>query len=123
MKRGSFLCTEVFRTLTCFLPKALQDRFFSRFSHFGTLEAAFQRGVVRKRCSENMQQIYKKTLMPKCDFNKVKKLICCIFSEHLFIRTPMEGCFCNIQYCPIVQSLVRYCTLKMWVKCISQCFF
>ena len=29
------------------------------------------RGVPRKRCSENMQQIYRRTLMPKFDFNKV----------------------------------------------------
>ena len=28
------------------------------------------RGVLRKRCSENMQQIYRRTPMPKCDFNK-----------------------------------------------------
>ena len=28
-------------------------------------------GVLRKRCSENMQQIYRKTSMSKCDFNKV----------------------------------------------------
>ena len=28
-------------------------------------------GVLRKRCSENKQQIYKKTPMPKSDFNKV----------------------------------------------------
>ena len=31
------------------------------------------RDVLRKRCSENMQQIYRRTLMPKCDFNKVAK--------------------------------------------------
>ena len=31
------------------------------------------RGVSRKRCSENMQQIYRRTPMPKCDFNKVAK--------------------------------------------------
>ena len=31
------------------------------------------RGVLRKRCSENMQRIYRKTLMLKCDFNKVTK--------------------------------------------------
>ena len=31
------------------------------------------RGVPRKRCSENMQQIYRRTPMPKCDFNKVTK--------------------------------------------------
>ena len=29
------------------------------------------RAVYKKRCSENMQQIYRRTLMPKCDFNKV----------------------------------------------------
>ena len=27
------------------------------------------RGAPRERCSENMQQIYKRTTMPKCDFN------------------------------------------------------
>ena len=27
------------------------------------------RGVPRKRCPENMQQIYRRTPMPKCDFN------------------------------------------------------
>ena len=36
--------------------------------------------------------------MPKCDFNKVVlqvfvALLCC-FSEHLFLRTPLDGCFC-----------------------------
>ena len=31
------------------------------------------RGVLRKRCSENMQRIYKRTPMSKCDFNKVAK--------------------------------------------------
>ena len=29
------------------------------------------RVIVRKRCSENMQQIYARTPVPKCDFNKV----------------------------------------------------
>ena len=31
------------------------------------------RGVLEKRCSENMQQIYWRTPIPKCDFNKVAK--------------------------------------------------
>ena len=30
-------------------------------------------GVLRKRCSENMQQTYWRTPMPKCNFNKVAK--------------------------------------------------
>ena len=32
-----------------------------------------QRGVLKKRCSENMEQIYRRTSMPNCDFNKVAK--------------------------------------------------
>ena len=40
------------------------------------------RGVLWKRCPEDMQQIYR-TPMPKCDFNKVAS----------FLRTPLQGCF------------------------------
>ena len=29
------------------------------------------RGVLRNSCFENMQQIYRRTPMPKCDFEKV----------------------------------------------------
>ena len=39
-------------------------------SDFKLAEAAVQR-CSQKRCSENMQQIYRRTLLPKCDFNKV----------------------------------------------------
>ena len=31
------------------------------------------RGVLRKSCSENMQRIYRRTPMSKCDFNKVEE--------------------------------------------------
>ena len=31
------------------------------------------RGVLRKRCSENMQQIYRRIPLSNCDFNKVAK--------------------------------------------------
>ena len=36
-----------------------------------TIQKQPLRGVLRKICSENMQQIYRRTPMPKCDFNKV----------------------------------------------------
>ena len=36
-------------------------------------------GVLRKRCSENMQQIYRRIPMSKCDFNKVA-LLCKLVS-------------------------------------------
>ena len=35
------------------------------------------RGVFEKRCSENMQQIYRRTPIPKCNFNKVAKQLYC----------------------------------------------
>ena len=31
------------------------------------------KGVLRKRCSENMQEIYRRTTMLKCDFIKFAK--------------------------------------------------
>ena len=65
----------------------------------GTRHKQTSRGVLRKTCPENMQQIYWRTPMPKCDFKwhfgmGVLLQICCIFSEHLFLRTPPEGSFC-----------------------------
>ena len=48
---------------------------FSKYSH-KTIEITQKqphRGVLKKRCSENMQQIYRRTPMPKCDFNEVAK--------------------------------------------------
>ena len=50
-------------------------------------------GYNKESCSENIQQLYRRTPMPK---NKdVLLYICCIFLEHLCIRTPLKGCFCK----------------------------
>ena len=38
-----------------------------------TFQRQPSRAVLRKRCCENMQQIYRRTHMPKYDFNKVEK--------------------------------------------------
>ena len=65
------------------------------------MQKQLSRGVLRKRCSENIHHIYRRTLMPKFDFNKatlLKSLFgmgvllynCCIYSEHLFLRTSGE---------------------------------
>ena len=60
------------------------------------------RGALKKRCFENMQQIYRITPMPKCDLCNFIEITlrhwcspvnCCIFSEHLFLVTPLGGCF------------------------------
>ena len=60
------------------------------------------RGVLGKRCSENMQQIYRRTPMSNCELNKLHFSMCvllhmrfsaCIFSEHIFLRIPPDVCF------------------------------
>ena len=55
---------------------------------FGTMVKTFQlprqlsRGVLKKRCSENMQQIYRRAPVPKCDFNKVTSSVIKITLRH-----------------------------------------
>ena len=45
--------------------------------------------VLRERCSENMNQIHKRTPMPECDFNKIAKQLGCSLVNLLHIfRTP-----------------------------------
>ena len=56
------------------------------------------RGVLRRRCSANIYQIYRRAPMPKCIEITIRQWvfsckICCLFSEYLFLRTPLEGCF------------------------------
>ena len=65
------------------------------------------RGVLRKRCSENIQQIWRRTLMPKCGFNKAALqlywnrtpawVFSCkfvVYFQNTFsLETPLDGCF------------------------------
>ena len=40
------------------------------------------RGVLRKRCSQNMHQIYQRTPMPKCDLKKVAFQLATLLKSH-----------------------------------------
>ena len=52
------------KNMTCFQP-FLKNKGLKKKKKI-TIEAAIQsRGVFRRRCSENMQQIYRRTPMPK----------------------------------------------------------
>ena len=86
------------------------------------------RGVFRKRYSENMQQIYRRTPMPKCNFNKVALLrhgcspVKLLHIFRIFLRTPLEGCFLNLV---TWKSIIVYLTKKFkifaqyyWAKSI-----
>ena len=46
----------------------------------GVFQKQPSRAVLRKKCSENMQQIYRRAPMSKCDFSKVTKQV--IVSAH-----------------------------------------
>ena len=51
---------------------------------------------LEKRCSENLQQIYRKTPIPKCGWNHTSAWVfinSCVFSEYIFLKTPPEVCF------------------------------
>ena len=64
-----------------------------------TITWSFQRqpfkGVLRKRCSENLpENTHAEATLLKSHFRMgVLLQICCIFSAHLFLRTPLMGCF------------------------------
>ena len=65
------------------------------------------RGVLKERCSKHLQQVYRRTPMPKCNFDKVLKqnnLIEITFRHryssvnllHIFrtfLRAPLDSCF------------------------------
>ena len=68
------------------------------------------RGILRKKCSENMQQIYRRTPMPKYDFNKVAKHIrhgCSPLNLLHIFRTPLEGCFCQVKSLKSYKKVIR----------------
>ena len=59
-------------------PKLLLLGTKQKMTHRLSLEIQKQspRGILEKRCCENMQQIYRRTPMPKCDFDKVALQLC-----------------------------------------------
>ena len=91
------------------------------------VEKQSSRGVLKKRCSENMQQIYKRTPMAKCDFDKVTKQLywnytsawvfsctfSCIFSEHLFLGTHLDSCFWQLK----IKFIQRNHYTRLWTEC------
>ena len=76
----------MFKSCLCFV--------FSRVDNKMCLLAYLQkqpiRGVLRKRCSEIMQQIYNLEITPRHGYSPVNLLH--IF-KHLFLRTLLDGCF------------------------------
>ena len=55
------------------------------------------RGILKKSCSENIQQICRRTPMPKCDFNKVPKQLFQSNSSEQKTRQ-VVGCKKNLKF-------------------------
>ena len=92
------------------------------------------RGVFRKRCSENMLQIYRRTPMLKRNFYKVAKklysnhtsarVFSCkfaayfqntFFKEHLWMAASDDSLFLRyIQKWTLLRMLLRGCNLVLW---------
>ena len=67
------------------------------YSRSSRLEAFLRKGVLKI-----LQQIYRRTPLPKRDFNKLSfgmgvllhiNFAACIFSERTFLRIPLDCCF------------------------------
>ena len=70
---------------------------YLKYLRWNILQKQSPRGVLRKRCFENMQQIYRRAPMPMCDFNKVVKQLPhgCFPVNFLYIfRTPFPRNTC-----------------------------
>ena len=53
------------------------------------------RSVLRKKCSENMEQIYRRTPLPKCDFNNVAKKLYLNHTSACAFSCKSIACFQN----------------------------
>ena len=60
-------------------------------------------GAFRKKCSESVQQIYRRSPMPKCDFNKVdmEDCFCCMLDSKL------ESILPSVDPDPVRQSVSK----------------
>ena len=82
-------CFKSYKIRNIFLEKLYTKRFTSEFCT-GICKNWKQssRGVLKKMCSENMQKIYWRTPMPKCNFNKAAKQYSLKFSTVCFVCIP-----------------------------------
>ena len=65
----------------------------------------------RKRCSENMQQIYRRKPMPKCDFNKV--------ALQLHWNYTSAWVFSEVYREPLIQNVINYFRKRFGLACLA----
>ena len=80
-------------------------------------EAVLQR-CSQERCFENMQQIYSRTPMPKCDFKKIVKQRCSPVNVLHIFRTPFPK---NTSVWRAASVFKKYHDNSVYFYCISNC--
>ena len=87
MPNGSVLLPQLI-----FLAEDICQLSFFKKANFSKQKQPFK-GVLRKRCSENLQQIYRKTPMLKYDSNKTAQIIskldldlCSRYDHYFFVK-------------------------------------
>ena len=80
-----------------------------------TIQKQPPRGVPRKRCSKNMQQIYRRTPTPKCDFNKVA----CNFIEITLRRGCSPVNLLHIFTKPFSSNTSGWLLLTIWLMVLK----
>ena len=99
------------------LPFLVLQIFFLQFTGWYTQKQP-SRGVLKKRCSENIQQI--KLL---CNFIKIALHHECFpaYFQNTFSRTPLDGCFCIRKY-EITSEFSQKNVIWLFVKPIRNAF-
>ena len=110
--------------------KSLRSRWF-RTSYGNHSQKQQSRGILRKRCSENMQQIYRRTPTPKCDFNKVAKqlywihtlawMFSCKFAayfQNTFLKNTSGRLILNISFIKSFIPVEYVCSFPYVINCI-----
>ena len=82
------------------------------------VQKQFFRGVLRKRCSENMQQIHRRTPMPKCDSIKLQR---CYISLKYVLNSNMNLKSKRLLYKQI-RGHIFFEKLSFYSSMLSMCF-
>ena len=104
--------TSVMKELIKF-SMTMRDLFCNKYQ---CIEVALQ-GVLRKRCSQNMQQTYRRTPLAKYDFNKVALLLYWNYTWHGCSPVKLLHTFRtlfpkNIFWRLLLNGIIRRCLVK-----------
>ena len=87
--------------------------------HFIKFQKQPSKGVLRKSCSESIQQIYRRIPMRKCEQKRYLNNVTKQFSKQLFCKRRREFFFCN----PVKQYTWAERDRFWWLFCLWRSFY